>query len=1102
MEELCNLLRTIYISNSDEGRSAAEQQQAAMMEQNPLEFLLNCLQIACSPNLATESELAVILLFSISKRTKILSNQEILVPFWDQFGEAIQNLFISPSLSSDKKKLLCSIIAEIVLVRYSTDPSVNMIQEYLIQMISADIRYLPWIMYSISEILEYSTDFAGFDPNYLIQLITNESSEPIMKIKLYFAMCYHSDLFPQLHELFNPIIESISPEIMLESFKILRTFSERNSVFFEQHINEFSPYICQIILNNESEDVKIQALIAISAIAENQVYMFKGSQVFHQQFLDMLIQVMSIVDDDSEIDLLNSYNTLASIASDTINSTHKNFEDEYIKQCFENIMKGDNLQLIYGMLLFVGEIDFHILPDNFDDIFKFINHEHPRLRFAAFHSLLSCSKSLMSNNDLFQEVLTIIIQQLEEEKEIVILREITRVLKRLLKVNLSKSSFDEEIYSQLYPTLISCFDLFNDEIIICNILKSTTYLLTKVSWETIEPDFPDLVEFLSSILNIDSVVLVSQACISFGQILYEFSENFDIEEEGNEELIDSFFQKEIEIFNDENAHPKLVSKIRESINEYIVIMGPKTFSKYAESLIEPSVRLISTLPTEIEMSSSDGVVTSGYYTVPNPPNGLHVYFLQTTIESYVSSLKLLQSCIKSLKELYLNYIPDTYAACSQLMTQNYFIEPIRIESFSTIFSIISTFKESDNVSDYIVQSIDFYKDILNQPWKYKGFEKMTSEMNNILHYTYKPNVGFIVSQEKIAELVGIVKIYLDSLLKQKIEIEDDKAKWGLVPYEDCDDVSVPFDNLLKLYKTLGKLVPNNINNLFETNYAESIPEIIKNLYIQKFVVNLLMSHIKTMHNIDLFDRYEPLIISVLDSKPEFVSTDEDQNHLGVGDPNELYADNLLCIYKKLVKIFGKIRISPERARFWVQKTFEVFDYDRICDEMFFLSHSYALSVVAILFNIYFNDVTDDEFQNFFMRLPPDVPTYNPVSMAVKFCISDPERFYNNISDKIGYTSLISVIASCFKKTVNFPAKSLLRLAKEVYYLCQINPKFFACFGICYETALEQKNNDSYRKETFSYVQVHNLIDLVTVFNKITAQAKQQQMQQQNQQESN
>lgn len=1095
MNDFCELLRAIYINQSNEERIAAEQQRVEWMERDPLNFCLNCLQVALQPNLVRESQLAIILLFSISKHTRIITKPEVLAPFWDNFGVAIRDLLLMPSLPNDKKKLICSMIAEVIITEYALNPADSGIQKYLIDLVSAEGQYIPWVVYTISEVLEYSSDFCNFDPNFLMQnFVFNSNIDTYLRIKIYFAICYHFEQYPQCHEVFQNIIELINSDINT-NFKIIHSFADKQAKFFEPHLDQFVPYLTNLILEAPNENVKILGINIINVLVDNLVYRFKKSFVLYQSVIDMLIRIISVVDDDTPWDIERGDVSLHSIARESANSISEHFDQEenleYINQTLENITQSGDLNLMYGILTFIGEFKTLHLPKIFENILTLLGHDNQRILFAVYQALITGVKSIVLKDDTLKELLIHLFQCVKNSAsdlaEVYIIRKCSLLLEITLKhanaqYNENCRTFLMENYEELRDALFEAFELTEDEETCCNLMKSIVKIVCIMDWSSIEDDYRGIIEFFQNQLTSQSVLLQVTANVSFGKLISIF-DNFEQSD------LCAFFENANELMNSESLIPYLMHRLLKTINFYIQKMTPELYT-LCHDIISKNIELINELPPVSEVPAGDSEVISGCYIIPNAPNGIIAYVLETTIENYIDSMRLLQSAIIALKEEALPYITNIFNASMKLISHEYFIEKIHAEVFAILATIATVFKNLENLSEIINIAVDLFCNTVNEQWTIEGLDDLYSNFIQILMKSITKE-GLLIGMEKIKSLVVVLQHGIDLAFNKTLDIGKSREQSGMINfYEDTYETAMErfFGGCLKLFKFISAADKSITHEMFANHYATSIVDAVRSIYIQNYAIQLLMRYLASMHDLALFETYEPVILELI-NKPDAELDEDGEAHTGFGNPNERYADLLMYIYKYLVKIFGKMQISDEKARNWINITFEIFDPDSayLSAEAFFLPFDYSMSVIALLFYYHYNIVTDDDFSNFFNLMPQDTPTYYPISVLIWFCLKDPERFYINLSEEINYVTLVRLIAASFEESESFSSAQLIRLTQEIMHLAKNNPDFYRVFMTCINDA----NTGQISTSLFNNKDIKNLHTIQKYWTEIIKQYMQQ-----------
>lgn len=354
-------------------------------------------------------------------------------------------------------------------------------------------------------------------------------------------------------------------------------------------------------------------------------------------------------------------------------------------------------------------------------------------------------------------------------------------------------------------------------------------------------------------------------------------------------------------------------KIIENMNE-------NQFSEYAEGMVLPNLNHINTQITEYNFSDQNPADINKFIQVHNSLDGFDPYILTSDIESCIDSLQIIQKSIICLKEQYIPMVERTYYSCVSLIKSKLFIEPLITESYQTIAIIIEIFHKYDNIVPYAQESIEYFKESTNIQFSDIAFQKIIENAYKILKNYYLGHSLMAVNSPQIISLIEIFKIYLDRIFSRKIELYSQTSNID----EQLQTLQQSFRYLSKIYKFLFKTVTNNMKEYFMNELFEVIKNNLTNSIIQTEQIQLLMIFLRSFYDAELYNSFEPFIIEFIDRGPVSESKFDVDTHF----------QSVEIIFDYLAKIFKRIPAAKEQAAYWIKKSKEIFNDNRLSEELF------------------------------------------------------------------------------------------------------------------------------------------------------------------------
>ncbi|EAY11154.1 hypothetical protein TVAG_498480 [Trichomonas vaginalis G3] len=688
-----NLLKIIEGSNSDDDavRGTSEAQIEELLQNDPLFVLNSFLNLILANSNQSISQRMIIQLFSIVKHMTRFLSTEILMNFLNSLISNVQALFNPENGYMGQSiipSVLCNIYSLIISLVHKFSPEAtidyNEIVSQLVQVLQPNFT-IP----IIAEAIEDSADLYNFNPDVLYQFIIDNESFPNAIIRLYFAIIGKIQEGKNYVELLPQILSKITDDNVLSSISYINNFCEQSSPFMEFVFLDLSNYLGNLILNQVSDQIKINCLYTISSlVTKNSSYLVNSSE-----FAEIFFKISISIFNDS------NYQDLEDENSTSIANIHQEIcHDVFLKldMLFSNNKSnflefiGQNQNYLFGYLIFLSFCYNHSDIELVDQVLE-ENSDNINLKYACM-KIYSDAVSKTNDEDSL-DVFSNVIEFLNsgEDEAIVYL-----ILKGISKRNFYSKKVNSDLEIETWDNL-------------------SHYVLEGFSNGWNEKIVEKLIFVLSACIEMNENYSIEDSLATFDQIFNEYESSDTIRaaivkviprlldhfnEEKNQQIIEqaafAYYEVCANSLNDESINPKNIPTYMSSMLKFIKFAGNLLDDKL-EYLFNSSFNAVSQELQFTEVKKDTLADLSAYYATESMITGTKYVIEKSTVDTITDYISIILSIVD--KEQFKYYLVDNeYNVMNQLVNLcvNYIQADIySIEICTKCFELLRSLYDSE-----------------------------------------------------------------------------------------------------------------------------------------------------------------------------------------------------------------------------------------------------------------------------------------------------------------------------------------------------------------------------------------------------------------------
>jgi hypothetical protein len=287
---------------NDEIRNNAVTQLESFQEENIeayLQFLGAAVFDHSSPPLQAQ---AIVRLFGHVRGIPYFSSPPVVEQFWSPFLAQLPDLISAEVLADHVRLIVMDTIGGLGTRLAARDD--HSISTLLLQFYEAHPQLEPLILHGMVAMLAESQSLCGIPPESILHILSSPgpagSVSDIRRFALYFAaarICQDSIAF---HELFQPILASISIDDLSKAVNILTDFCDTCPLFLQDHIDVLLRWVCAVITTADSR-ARCPAMMILDVLVTRVPWMCARMPFFGPIVCDCMLTVMSEVDDTTPL---------------------------------------------------------------------------------------------------------------------------------------------------------------------------------------------------------------------------------------------------------------------------------------------------------------------------------------------------------------------------------------------------------------------------------------------------------------------------------------------------------------------------------------------------------------------------------------------------------------------------------------------------------------------------------------------------------------------------------------------------------------------------------------------------------------------------------
>ena len=886
----------------DEEGNKAREDSEQFRKEDPITFLKLCLEtIQSFGNGALRQDVAaaVIKIFSMTKIHELFLNEDLLVSFWNDYTPILHNYLMKNDVSDQDKKIFSSTLSNLFISLIKNEQDTTQLCEFIFGLIGEDIAFVPYLVPVITDTLNFSSDFAGFDPETLISF-WNEvpMQDSVAQFALYFAIASHSNDNENVHESLGKcfdLIESLkeTPDLFSQCFSIIEEFSQNHGAFFAPHIQVLTGFLVTHLNTSSDDRTKISILYTIQNIIQAIPNVCSENETFYEPVFQVLFNLMNVVDENHFVIEEFSY-SVNTIARDVFNifSKHTNFE--YVSECLIKITSQESInENSYGALVAFSNISTYFIigflnhglvnPDLYMPLLNIILQEGipPFIRYECYHAFTNILKKInhflanIIKENYFDDLFGLISN---DNSDINVLFACIQLIREYFE-QVSQSLVKTSDFESIYTNFMQLFDMYSSDLqIITELMKCFCSFISKYKVILGEKSgdveyFKTLIEFLTTQLDSfeeitpENVYCKMELIFCYMHII-ENKHIFTIMQIQNFNPIEKFYDQLIAIIKAPNLYnPSILPKLYKAFFTYVSHLG-QYLDNHKSAIMEECFSILRT-PVDIEEYLSitnpktKTELENNYYFIPNPPENRILYVSKQDIQNYHSCFKILrQLCEYQGTTQHTDIILEI---CSSFFTP-LMIEPLRVQSWETLCILLEK-QPVQVILPILGPFIDICTQQMNVPWTVNGLNVMMRCIQLIIKKFLKAKEE--IDGESFTSLLPLMIFMYHEIIRITKGIIADGEEVNLSQY----GLYICVENYCSFVRNLGKFIQPHIGEAYISELKQISDELIQQDNFHIIIIQINTAFATVINDEAFFNEVFQSCISVFENAKNLNSLD-------------------------------------------------------------------------------------------------------------------------------------------------------------------------------------------------------------------------------------
>lgn len=354
------------------------------------------------------SELASLLLLKESREKNLFASVEVFSQLWHEFTEHIPVILANPNLPVPVRKNITSMLAN-VCANFSRISKTDEVQQFVLSLMqNPSLEFFVYLC--VTEVLEQTSDFAGFDPATIRDLLSREcliGESSLVRFRLYLAIAGMN--VEGALEFLPSMLASFPSDFALKCLRMLDSFCRSHGSVFAETLSLITDFLVSIIENcDNSNEMRNTAMYCLDSLAEGAKDACMASESFCMHSLVSLLKVATEVTDDSVCEFDANEMRPAFVALDVMSCLTENCPSKQFIDFAESLIQdavNQSWQAVSALLLAVSEFDSLCFRDLFyvnngrlvtwnSFAMACLDKPPPLLRLAAWKAIGTFSKYL------------------------------------------------------------------------------------------------------------------------------------------------------------------------------------------------------------------------------------------------------------------------------------------------------------------------------------------------------------------------------------------------------------------------------------------------------------------------------------------------------------------------------------------------------------------------------------------------------------------------------------------------------------------------------------------------------------------------------------